>query len=103
MSDLFDVKGKAIVITGGAGVLCGTLAKALGRQGAKICIADYDAVRAKEVCKEIEAEGNFAIPVEVNVLEKDKVAVVTGGDNALPVFMRFERRPLAKKLAEYVE
>ena len=73
MSDLFDVKGKAIVITGGAGVLCGTLAKALGRQGAKICIADYDAVRAKEVCKEIAAEGNFAIPVEVNVLEKDKV------------------------------
>ncbi len=33
MSDLFDVKGKAIVITGGAGVLCGTLAKALAREG----------------------------------------------------------------------
>ena len=34
---------------------------------------------------------------------KDKVAVVTGGDDDLPAFMRFERKPLAKKLAEYLE
>ena len=73
MSDLFDVKGKSIVITGGAGVLGGMMAKALAREGAKICVADYDSLRAHEVCKEIEGEGGFALPVEVNVLEKSKV------------------------------
>ena len=73
MSDLFDVKGKSIVITGGAGVLGGMMAKALAREGAKICVADYDSLRAHEVCKEIEAEGGFALPIEVNVLDKSKV------------------------------
>jgi hypothetical protein len=30
MERLFDIKGKVIAITGGGGVLCGTMAKALG-------------------------------------------------------------------------
>lgn len=73
MSDLFSVKDKGIVITGGAGVLGSMMAKALAREGAKVCVADYNSIRAHEVCKEIEAEGNFALPIEVNVLEKEKV------------------------------
>lgn len=70
MSDLFDVKDKCIVITGGAGVLCGTMAKELARQGAKVCIADYDIAKANEMCKQIESEGNSAIAVQANVLDK---------------------------------
>ena len=70
MSDLFDVKDKNIVITGGAGVLCGTMARDLARNGAKVCIADYDEFRANEVAKQIEAEGGFALPLRVNVLDK---------------------------------
>ena len=73
MSELFDVKDKAIVITGGAGTLCGTIARQLARHGAKICVVDYDVFRANELCKQIEAEGNFAIPVEANVLDKEKI------------------------------
>jgi NAD(P)-dependent dehydrogenase (short-subunit alcohol dehydrogenase family) len=73
MNELFDIKDKAIVITGGAGVLCGTLARHLARCGAKICLVDYDVFRANELCKEIEAEGNFAIPVEANVLDRKKM------------------------------
>jgi len=34
---------------------------------------DYDVFRANELCKQIEAEGNFAIPVEANVLDKKKI------------------------------
>lgn len=70
---LFDVNNKCIAITGGAGILCGTMAKALAARGAKIAVVDYDALRAKEVCKDIEAEGGLAIPVECNVLEKDQI------------------------------
>lgn len=73
MSELFCIKDKVIVITGGAGVLCGTIAKHLAQQGAKICVVDYDVFRANELCKRIEAEGNFAIPVEANVLDKNKI------------------------------
>ncbi|MHC4122895.1 MAG: SDR family oxidoreductase [Planctomycetota bacterium] len=73
MQDLFSVKDKCIVITGGAGVLCGEMAKQLASRGAKICVVDYDVFRANQLCKEIEAEGNFAIPVEANILEKKEI------------------------------
>ena len=70
---MFDVKDKCIVITGAGGVLCGELARSLAANGAKICIVDYDVMRAHEVCKEIEAKGGFAIPVQANVLDKSQV------------------------------
>ena len=73
MDDLFSVKDKAIVVTGGAGVLCGEMAKALARRSAKICIVDYNEVRAGDVCKEIENTGGIALPIKANVLEKESV------------------------------
>ena len=73
MDKLFDVKDKNVVITGGAGVLCGMMAKELAARGAKVCVADYDEMRANEVCKEIEAAGGFALPVRINVLDRKTV------------------------------
>lgn len=73
MDILFSVKDKNIVITGGAGVLCGTLAKDLAAQGANVCIADYDELRAKKLAKEIEADGGSAVAIRMNVLDKDEV------------------------------
>ena len=71
MDKLFDVENKRVVITGGAGVLCGALAKYLAAQGAKVCIADYDELRANELANEIKANGGFALPIRMNVLDKD--------------------------------
>ena len=73
MENLFDVAGKRIVLTGGAGVLCGALARDLAAQGAKVCLADYDEARAGALAKEIEAAGDFAVPVRMNVLDKAEV------------------------------
>ena len=73
MKNLFDVKDKRIVITGGAGVLCSTMAKDLASEGAKVCIADYDEFRANKLAQEIEADGGFALPIRMNVLEKAEV------------------------------
>lgn len=70
MDNLFSIKDKTVVITGGAGVLCGALAKDLASQGAKVCIADYNEFRANELAKEIEKDGGFALPIRVNVLDK---------------------------------
>ncbi len=73
MDQLFSVQDKTVVITGGAGVLCSALARDLARQGAKVCIADYDEFRANELAKAIEDEGGFALPIRMNVLEKAEV------------------------------
>jgi NAD(P)-dependent dehydrogenase (short-subunit alcohol dehydrogenase family) len=73
MIDLFSIKDKVIVITGGAGVLCSAIAKDLAAAGAKVCIADYDEFRANELVKEIEASGGFALPIRANVLDRKEV------------------------------
>ena len=73
MENLFDIEGKRIVVTGGAGVLCGAIAKYLATQGAKICIVDFNETAANAVVDEIRAEGGHAYRVKTNVLEKKSV------------------------------
>jgi len=70
---LFDVTGKCVAITGGAGVLCGEMARALAEQGAKVAVIDYDVRRANELARKIEAAGGIAVPVEADVLDRRKV------------------------------
>ena len=71
MKELFDLTGKVIVITGGGGVLCGAMAKALAKAGAKVAVLDLVEAAANKVAKEIKADGGTAIAVKCNVLEKD--------------------------------
>jgi len=73
MNELFDVKGKVIVITGGGGVLCGTMAKTLAKAGAKIAVLDIDEVAAAEVVDEIISSQGQAIAVKCNVLDKESL------------------------------
>ncbi len=61
--------GKVAVITGGGGVLCSTMAKALSEQGAKIAILDLKAETAEKVAAEISEQGGNAIGVACNVLD----------------------------------
>jgi len=73
MNDLFDVKGKAIAITGGGGVLCGTMARALAKGGARIAVLDLSEAAAAKVADEIKSNGGEAIAVKCNVLEKKSI------------------------------
>ena len=73
MEKLFDLKDKAIVITGAGGVLCGSMAKALGQAGAKIAVLDLNEQAAQAVADEITAAGAAAIAVKCNVLDKDSI------------------------------
>jgi len=70
MSDLFDLKDKTIVITGGGGVLCGTMALALAKAGAKIAVLDLLEAAAAKVADQINSDGGRAIAVKCNVLDK---------------------------------
>ncbi len=70
---LFDVSGKCVAITGGAGVLCGEMAKGLAARGAKIAVMDIMDDAAAALCEEITSAGGVAVPVHCNVLEADAV------------------------------
>jgi len=70
MSNMFDIKDKVIVITGAGGVLCGTMATALAKAGAKIAVLDIAETAAERVAKQITADKGQALPVKCNVLNK---------------------------------
>ncbi len=63
------LNGKVAVVTGGGGVLCGIMAKALAKAGAKVAILDLRAEAAEAVAEEIRSEGGVAMGLSANVLE----------------------------------
>jgi NAD(P)-dependent dehydrogenase (short-subunit alcohol dehydrogenase family) len=73
MSKLFDVSGKVAVITGGAGVLCTEMARALAKEKVQVAILDFNEDAARKLVDEIKSQGNKAIAVKVNVLEKSSL------------------------------
>ena len=67
------LNGKVAVVTGGGGVLCGVMAKALAKAGAKVAILDLRADAAEAVAEEIRAEGGIAMGLSANVLELESL------------------------------
>jgi NAD(P)-dependent dehydrogenase (short-subunit alcohol dehydrogenase family) len=68
-----DLAGKTALVTGGGGVLCGHMAKALAESGAKVVVADLKKEAAESIVAEIEGSGGTAMAVACNVLEKESL------------------------------
>ena len=69
-----NLKNKVAVITGGAGVICSTMAKSLAAQGVKTAILDLNLEAASAVAREIETEFKTAsIGVSASVLDKSSL------------------------------
>ena len=69
MSAKVDLTGKVAVVTGGGGILCSTMAKALAGCGAKVAILDLKQESAQKVADEITAAGGAALGLGANVLD----------------------------------
>lgn len=70
MSILFDVSGKVAVITGGGGILCGEMARALAKESVKVAVLDVNEERAVATAEEIQSRGGTAIAINADVLDK---------------------------------
>jgi NAD(P)-dependent dehydrogenase (short-subunit alcohol dehydrogenase family) len=88
MNNLFSVKDKVIAVTGGGGILCGTMAKALAEGGAKIAVLDLSEAAASKIANEIKSKGGSAIAVPCNVL--DKAGIEQARDKVLAAFGRVD-------------
>ncbi len=65
-----NLQGKTAVVTGGGGVLCGCMARALAECGASVAVTDLKLEAAEAVAKDIVKAGGKAIGIACNVLEK---------------------------------
>lgn len=81
MNELFSVKDKVVVMTGGAGILGKGISVYLAKEGAKMVILDRNEELGNQLVNEIIAEGGEAIFLTTDVmnkevLEENKLAIV---------------------------
>lgn len=85
VQNLFDIKDRIAVITGGGGYLCGEMARGLAKAGCKLAIMDLREEKAvciaQEICDDI---GGEAIGIEVDASDKDSLKV--GLSTTLDIF-----------------
>lgn len=77
-----DLAGKTAVVTGGGGILCSCMARALAACGAKVAILDLKVESAQAVADEITKEGGCAMGLAANVLDKASLEEARNAINA---------------------
>lgn len=71
--NLFDIKDKVVVITGGTGVLGRCIASHLAEEGAKVVILGRKQEVGNAIVEEIKANGGDAMFLTTDVLDREKV------------------------------
>ncbi|MDH6309551.1 NAD(P)-dependent dehydrogenase (short-subunit alcohol dehydrogenase family) [Dysgonomonas sp. PFB1-18] len=69
--NLFCVKGKVVLITGGCGILGSDMAQYLAKQGCKVVILDRVEDKGNELVAKIKADGGEAMFLVTDVLKKE--------------------------------
>lgn len=65
--------GKVVAVTGGGGVLCGAVARALAEDGARVVVLDVREDAAKAVADEINSSGGEALGLACDVVSRDSL------------------------------
>ena len=64
-----DYTGKVVVVTGAGGLICGAMAAAFARSGAKVAALDLNEDAVKKLADELKSEGFIMEGYKANVLE----------------------------------
>lgn len=75
-SELFGVKDKVAVLTGGGGVLAGEMALGFLKSGAKVALLDINEENLEKKVKSFNKTGNEIIGLKCNVLDEDNLKEV---------------------------
>ncbi len=71
-----DYSGKVVVVTGAGGLICGAMAKAFAKSGAKVAALDLNEETVKNLAEELKAEGYVCEGYKANVLDTDALEEV---------------------------
>jgi NAD(P)-dependent dehydrogenase (short-subunit alcohol dehydrogenase family) len=69
----FSLAGRVAVVTGGYGVLGGTMASGLAGAGARVAILGRNRDRAEAKCRELREQGAEAMTIIADVLDEDSL------------------------------
>ncbi|MFI1743361.1 SDR family oxidoreductase [Thalassobellus sediminis] len=73
MTDSFSVEGKVAIVTGGGGVLGGSISKSLIASGAKVVVLDIREENVNNKVEELKAMGGESIGFVSNVLDVEEM------------------------------
>jgi NAD(P)-dependent dehydrogenase (short-subunit alcohol dehydrogenase family) len=76
-----DLAGRVAVVTGGGGVLCSQMARALAECGAKVAILDLNFDAAEAAAAALRADGHSAQGFAANVLERASLETAAAAVN----------------------
>jgi NAD(P)-dependent dehydrogenase (short-subunit alcohol dehydrogenase family) len=79
LARLFSLADKVAVVTGGGGVLCSSMCRAMAEAGARVMVVDLLEAAAKKVADGITAAGGAAIPWQADALNKKSLEKVCEG------------------------
>jgi 2-deoxy-D-gluconate 3-dehydrogenase len=85
---LFDLAGRAALLTGGAGLLGRGFARTLAEAGAAVALADIDGAAAKAAADALARDGLKALGLEADVTSPDAVQAMV--DSTLRAFGRLD-------------
>ncbi|MBE6604720.1 MAG: SDR family NAD(P)-dependent oxidoreductase [Ruminococcaceae bacterium] len=71
-----DYSGKVVVVTGAGGLICGAMARAFARSGAKVAALDLNEEAVKGLADELKAEGHVCEGYKANVLDPEALEAV---------------------------
>ncbi len=77
ISELFNLKGKTAIITGGGNGIGEASAKMLAAFGANVIVSDYDLTTAKNVAHTIEKNGGIAVAIDCDVTKDEELVRLT--------------------------
>ena len=76
--EIFSLKGKTALITGGGNGIGKSLSKLFAKQGAEVCILDYAKEQAEQTAREIKNEGGQAAAYFCDVARQSQVKQIVG-------------------------
>ncbi len=88
LDKLFDLTDRVAVVTGGGGVLCGTISRALAAAGARVAVLDLFPEAARRVADEIAAQGGEALALRCDVL--DRSGIESAAETVMATFGRLD-------------
>jgi NAD(P)-dependent dehydrogenase (short-subunit alcohol dehydrogenase family) len=73
LDNLFNLKGRVALLTGGGGVLAGAIGAGLANAGVKIVFSDINRDHAEEAAGRIRKKGGEAVGIAANVLDTNSL------------------------------